>query len=236
MPQLDLLNKDCMEVFRNLPDESIDLFLTDPPYRTTARGTKGTAGGMFKERLVNKGKLFENNDLDISQWLPEAYRVLKQDTHCYVMTNNKNISHYLQIIQEQNQFRFVKNLIWMKDNKIMGNSYMSQFEYVIFLRKGRHRKINFCGTSDILQFPNKKLKNPTTNQPFHVTEKPIAMMEVLIKNSSNSGDVVFDPFMGIGATGIAARNLGRGFIGVELDKAYYDVACDRMNENDTLNG
>ena len=151
------------------------------------------------------------------------------------MTNNKNITNYLKVINElyfnddkKQKFHFIKNLIWVKDNKIMGQTYMSQFEYIIMLRKGKHKRIVNCGTSDVLSFKNKKLKNKD-KKTIHDTEKPIDLMKVLIENSSKENDVVFDPFMGIGSTPIAAKLLNRKYIGVELDPQYYDVAVARVD-------
>lgn len=104
---------------------------------------------------------------------------------------------------------------------------MSQFEYVIFLRKGKGIKINNCGTSDILSFPNKKTKDENGNN-LHDTEKPIGLMKVLIENSSKEQDIVLDPFMGIGSTCLACKELNRRFIGCELDDQYFEVAKSRF--------
>lgn len=111
----------------------------------------------------------------------------------------------------------------------MGQYYMSQFEYILFFRKGKGHKINHCGTSDILSVPNKKTKGKD-GKNIHDTEKPIELMKILIDNSSQEGDTVLDPFMGVGTTGIAATVLNRDFIGIELDKAYFDIATERMND------
>ena len=127
----------------------------------------------------------------------------------------------------KSKFHYIKNLIWVKDNKIMGQTYMSQFEYIIMLRKGKHKRINNCRTSDVLQIPNKKMKDEN-NKTVHDTEKPVDLMKILIENSSNVGDVVFDPFMGIGATGLAATITGRDFIGAEIDERYFNIAKDRI--------
>ena len=123
---------------------------------------------MFQKKEVNNGKVFSVNNLEIEDWLPKFFEVLKDDSHCYIMTNNKNITHYLDVINKSD-FHFVKCLIWVKDNKIMGKSYMSQFEYIIMLRKGSHKRINNCGTSDVLQIPNKKLKGED-GKTIHDTE------------------------------------------------------------------
>lgn len=223
---MQLYNDDCLKVLSSMPDNSIDLIVTDPPYRITARGNGGTSGGMFQKKEVNNGKVFQVNDIDIADWLPEFYRVLKDSSHCYIMTNNKNITHYLDIINKSN-FHFIKCLIWVKDNKIMGQTYMSQFEYIIFIRKGSHKRINNCGCSDVLYIANKKTKN-SQGKTIHDTEKPIELTNILIENSTNSGDIVLDPFMGIGGAGVSAMNLNRDFIGIELDENYFKIAKERI--------
>ena len=105
---------------------------------------------------------------------------------------------------------------------------MSQFEYILFFRKGRGIKIKNCGTSDILSVQSKKTKDEN-GQNIQDTEKPVELMEILISNSSNEGDIVIDPFMGVGSTGIACKNLHRRFIGAEIDKHYYDIAVERIS-------
>ncbi|MEG0898333.1 MAG: site-specific DNA-methyltransferase [Oscillospiraceae bacterium] len=211
-----------------IPDNSIDLIVTDPPYKITARGNGGNSGGMFQKKSVNNGKVFQTNDLEIEDWLPPLYRILKENSHCYIMTNNKNITHYLDVI-DKSKFHYIKNLIWVKDNKIMGQTYMSQFEYIIMLRKGSHKRINNCGTSDVLQIPNKKMKN-SEGKTIHDTEKPVKLMEILIENSSNKQSVIFDPFMGIGSTAVACKNINRNYLGFELDSLYYEMAIKRIAE------
>lgn len=206
--------------------KQVNMIFTDPPYKITARGNGGNSGGMFQKKEVNNGKVFKSNDLEIEDWLPKLYQVLKDDSHCYIMTNNKNITHYLSVI-DKSDFHYIKCLIWVKDNKIMGQTYMSQFEYIIMLRKGSHKRINNCGTSDVLQIANKKLKNEE-NKTIHDTEKPVELTDILIENSSNEGDIIFDPFMGIAGCGVSTIRHNRKFVGCELDKNYFDYGVKRM--------
>jgi len=228
---MKLYNDDCLKVFSTIPDNSIDLITTDPPYRMTPRGNTGTTGGMLLKEINKKGKVFENNNIDISQWLPECFRVLKESSHIYIMTNHINLHKYLNTIQNIG-FHFIKSLIWNKGNKIMSPYYMSQFEYILFCRKGFAKKINNCGTSDIINIPNKKQKKDGKN--LHDTEKPIELMRILIENSSNENDVILDPFMGIGSTGLACKNLNRQFIGIELDQEYFKIAKERIESTNPL--
>lgn len=217
-----LLNQDVREVFKTIPDNSIDLVVTDPPYKTTSRGNAGTSGGMLQKEINKKGQVFKHNNIKPQEYIPELYRVLKDGSHCYIMTNHVNLQEMLNVATESG-FKFVKCLIWDKGNKIMGQYYMSSFEYILFLRKGKAKKINNCGTADILRVPNIKLKGED-GKNLHDTEKPVELMKIMIDNSSNEGDIVFDPFMGIGSTGVACLELNRRFIGVELDEQYFPIA------------
>ena len=224
---MELIHGDCLVEMKNIPDKSIDLIVTDPPYRLTSRGSSGTMSGYWASSLSKQGKVFENNDIDIEEYLPEFYRVLKDGTHCYIMTNQSNLPHFLNVISKSS-FKFIKCLIWDKCNKICGRYYMNCFEYIIMLRKGRERTINDRGQGDILRVPNKKTKR-NDGKNIHDSEKPITLMEILISNSSNEGDCILEPFMGSGSTGVACINTKRDFIGIELNEEYFKIAEERIN-------
>ena len=226
--RVNLYNKDCLEVFKELKDDSVNLIVTDPPYRITGRGNSGNSGGMCKKDSFNAGTIFDHNDIEVNEYAPEFYRVLKDGSHCYVMCNHVNLQSMLNTFTDVG-FHFIKSLIWDKGNKIMGTYYMSQFEYILFFRKGQGVPINDCGTSDILSIPNIKMKAPT-GENYHDTEKPVPLWEVLISNSSQPGETVLDPFMGIGGAGVAAKKLGRNFIGCEIDSKYFEIAESRINK------
>ena len=236
-----LYNDDCITVLDNMIQngDTVDMIFTDPPYRVTSRGNAGNSGGMLQKKINKAGQVFEHNNIEIEVYLPKFYKVLKETGHCYIMTNHKNLTHFLKVIDEWKDpdtnegFHFIKSLIWDKGNKIMGQFYMNQFEYILFLRKGAGKKINNCGTSDLISIPNKKTKDET-GKNIHDTEKPVDLCKILIENSSNPNEIVFDPFMGVGSCGIAAEQLGRKFIGIELDNSYYEIAKLRI-ENAEIN-
>lgn len=224
-----LICDSCMNILPNISDESIDLLITDPPYRTTSRGSAGNSGGMLQKDINKKGYVFRHNDIDCSKYAPEFYRVLKDGSHCYVMTNHVNLIHMLSTFTKCG-FHFIKSLIWDKQKKIMGRFYMSQFEYILFFRKGKGVQINNCGTSDILSVPNNKMKDEA-GKNLHDTEKPVELMKILVENSSKEGNLVLDPFMGIGSTGLACINTNRKFFGIEIDDKYFNIAEERINSN-----
>ena len=143
---------------------------------------------MLQKDINKKGKVFQFNDISPAEYAPEFYRILKDGTHCYVMTNHINLIEMLNTFTNCG-FHFTKSLIWNKGNKIMGQFYMSQFEYILFFRKGKAKKINNCGTSDILSIPNIKTKDEE-NKNLHDTEKPVELMKILIENSTTEGETV----------------------------------------------
>lgn len=227
-----IFNKDCMEVMKELADESIDLIVTDPPYRLTTRGGVTTMGGMYTTDAINSGKVFDNNDIDCEEYAPEFYRLLKNGSHCYVMCNNVNLINMLNVFTSVG-FHFIRSLVWDKCNKICGTYYMSQFEYILFFRKGVGIPINNPQTPDILSVPVKKMK-AVGGGNLHDTEKPVQLMKILIENSSKVENTVLDPFMGIGATGVACKHLNREFIGCEINPKYFAVAEQRINASNNI--
>lgn len=218
-----IYNMDCLEGMKQIPDNSIDLVVTDPPYKTTSRGSSGGTGGILKDKLNMKGMVFEHNSIKFSEWLPELYRVLKERSHAYIMTNNKNLKDMLIEIENAN-FEIFKTLIWAKNSPITNMYYMDSHEYIIFCRKGKAKRINNCGAKSVLNINNVKNKQ-------HPTEKPIELMKIFIENSCQENETVLDPFMGAGSTALACINTNRNFIGFELNKEYFDIAEKRIKNH-----
>lgn len=221
-----IYNGDCLQIMSQIPDGSIDLIVTDPPYKLTQRGQSGTMSGYWATDAARKGTVFEHNNIEIEQYLPKFYRILKDDAHCYIMCNNLNMPHFFDVIGKSG-FHFVKLLVWDKQTKICGKYYMGQVEHIFFLRKGKDKPINDCGTSDLLTFHNVKDKNADGSN-IHDSQKPIGLMQTLIRNSSNEGDIILEPFAGSGTTCIAALREKRKYIGIELDQHFYEVAKKRI--------
>ena len=86
-----MFNCDIMDLLKNIENESIDLIVTDPPYPVTSRGNAGNSGGMFQKKINKQGKVFNYNNINCDMYAPEFYRILKNGSHCYVMTNHINL-------------------------------------------------------------------------------------------------------------------------------------------------
>ncbi len=244
-----LSNQDCLVGMQELPDESIDLVVTDCPYKIVAGGVsiserEDDCGGILSKRIVvqsnckigNKwvkqcgmpsavkgGKMFANNDIAFAEWLPQVYRVLKRSTHCYIMVNSRNLRE-LQTEAERVGFVFQNLLVWNKGTATPNRYYMQALEFILMLSKRPARSINDMGCSNLLSVPN------IIGTKKHPTEKPVALMEHLIRQSSNAGDIVLDPFAGSGSTLLAAKRLHRQYIGFEIDPEYYQIAMRRLEQ------
>lgn len=217
---------DCIELMKDYPSASIDLIVTDPPYKITPKGCVGTMGGIMATENSKKGSLFRNTKVEHDKWLEQCYRLLKDGSHIYIMTNQVNFRSLCQVAESVG-FKYHKALIWDKGNKISGRFYMNSFEFIIFMRKGKAKQINNCGYADILRVPNRKSKG-VDGTNLHDTEKPVELMKILVENSSAPGNTVLDPFMGIGSVGVACAGLGRNFVGFEIDPSYFSIAKERF--------
>lgn len=222
-----IYNMDCLDGMKQIPDWSVDLIATDPPYCLTSRGSSGTMSGYWATDVARKGKVFEHNDIEIEEYLPEFYRILKPDAHCYIMCNNLNMPHFFDVISKS-KFHFLKLLVWDKNSAVCGKYYMGQVEHIFFLRKGKDKPINDCGMSDLLSIPLQRDKDKDGNN-IHDSQKPEMLFRILVNMSTDKGQVVLDPFIGSGTTAVACIKEKRHFIGFELNKAYYDKAVKRIN-------
>ena len=134
------------------------------------------------------------------------YDKLKDDTHCYLMINERNLAH-LQLEAEKVGFKFQQLIIWNKGNALPNHYYLRCYECILMLRKGNAKDINDMTTKNILNIPNIK-----AGTKLHSCQKPVELTNILINNSSNENDIVLDMFMGSGSTGISALQCNRKFI------------------------
>ena len=220
---IDLYNGDCLEVMKSIPDGSVDMVLTDPPYEVITGGRNGGVKGKPSGILTENKQLMKSIP-DPELWLSECFRVMKDGTHIYVMLNTLNLTNYLNIINGVG-FKLHNLLVWNKNNTTPNRWYMKNCEYVIFARKGFAKSINNPSSQTVHNFDN------IIGNKKHPTEKPVDLMKLYVENSSQVGDTVLDPFMGSGSTMIACLNTNRKGIGIELDKHYFDIAQKRINEH-----
>jgi len=224
---INLMRGDCLEMMKTIPDGSVDMVLTDPPYRVIGGGSNSNPS-LSKSLGGNNGKIFQHNDILFSDWMPIVFQKMKPDSHAYIMTNLKNLFN-LQASAVMCGFQVHNLLVWEKQNATANRWYMKNCEYTLFLRKGAAFPIKNMGSKTVHKFQN------PIGCKLHPTEKPVGLMQLYIKNSSNPEDTVLDPFIGSGTTGVAAKNLNRNFIGIELDEKYFKIAKERIEGANPLN-
>ena len=216
-----LMIGDCLQRIKELQNGSVDLCVSDVPYKLTGGG-KGD--GINSKRP--KGILSDNTQLmqvpKFEDWLPELYRVMKDGSHIYLMCNFKNLNDLMNKTESVG-FKHVNLLVWEKNNCTPSQFYMKNCEYTLLLRKGKSKYINNIGDSKTVH----KFNNIIGNK-VHPTEKPVDLMKFYVENSSNVGDVVLDMFMGSGSTGVATLSTGRKFIGIEVDSNYFNISKERL--------
>ena len=235
----DLICGDCNDILKTLPDCSVNLIVTDPPYGInyiSGHQCVSNRGGHAEiKRSANYfSKIIGDSELPV-KWLIDAYRILKNNSAIYIFICWKSWSKLERSCKEAG-FN-VKNMIVInKSNHGMGDirmGYSPKHELVLFASKGKHI-LNFknfgTGTriSDVME---RSVKFSGTHH-YHPNEKPLSWIEPFILCSSNKGDIVLDPFMGSGTVIISAQKYDRKYLGIEIDKNFYDIALNRINNVD----
>ena len=219
-----IYNCDCVEGMKKMPDKSIDLVVTDPPYLIETSGA-----GIYKQ--ADKQYVKELNDIKYgfsTDVLDELCRVMKH-INCYFFCSQKQIMPLLDYFVRGKKCNW--NLIsWHKTNPVpaCGNKYLTDTEFVLFFRE---KGVKIYGSFDTKRTWYATPLNQSDKKLYgHPTCKPLDIVQNFITNSSQEGELVFDPFIGSGTTAIAAIKEKRHFIGMELNKEYFDIAEDRIKK------
>ncbi len=213
---------DSLEIMQTI--KQADCIVTDAPYLVSKGGfssnlqLEGGFGGWMKD-YGNQGDIVDC-DIDWSDWMGLAFDCLRENSQAYFMTNGKNLAK-AQVSAESCGFELHTILVWDKVSALPNKYYQNITEFTLFMRKGKAFTIFNPSSKNIhREFQRDESKHPT--------EKPVGLMGLYISNSTKEGDVVLDPFMGSGTTGVACVKSGRKFIGIEKDKYYFDMACQRI--------
>ena len=209
---------------KDIQDQSVDCVVVDPPYRLNKSTGSMTSSSKSEkwQGLIKAGDKRAGimNDTLFSEWLSLVYNTMKSQSHIYIFVNDKNLADLMNAMNKAG-FRIHNVLVWKKNNATPNRWYMKNGEFIVFGRKGKAKPINNLGSKSIIEINNIRNK-------IHPTQKPIELLQMLITNSTDRGDVVFDCFMGSGSTGIACLNTNRQFIGMELDQEYFEIAKKRI--------
>ncbi len=222
---------DCKILLKQIPDNSIDLILCDPPYNISQYST-GNMKFDWRSDINNDVAQWDQIEMNPFDFVNEFKRVLSPCGNIFVFTSYNLIGKWHQAFDpEFDTFQF---MVWHKTNPVPNfrkSSFLNSCEMIVCMWNKGHIW-NFSTQAEMHNF----IENPIcmgaerVKNPKHPTQKPIAVLKHIIDIASNPGSIVLDMFMGVGSTGVAALELGRKFIGIEIDKNYYLAAVQRLQK------
>lgn len=221
---------DSCEHIKKIPTGSIDLILTDPPYNLSPYST-GNMKFSWRKEINNNLADWDKKNFIPHDWVKEFKRILKPTGNIFAFCSYNLVGKWHEAFDpEFDTFQF---MVWHKTNptpKIRRAGFLNSCELIVCMWNKNHTW-NFSKQNEMHNFIETPLcmGKERLKDPHHPTQKPVRVLEHIIKLASKEGDVVFDPFMGVGSTGVAALKQGRRFIGVEIDKKYYKAAEKRLN-------
>jgi site-specific DNA-methyltransferase (adenine-specific)/modification methylase len=225
-----LIHADSASYIHTIPDHSVDLILTDPPYNLGMYST-GNIELTWRKDMNNDVAEWDKITFDPAVWVDEFIRILKPTGNIFAFTSYNLLGKWHEVFDPRfDTFQF---MVWHKTNpppKIYRAGFLNSCELIVCLWNKGHTW-NFISQSGMHNFIESPIcmGSERVKDPHHPTQKPLKVLRHIIQIASNPGDVVFDPFMGVGSTGVAAIELERHFLGVELDERYFHAAQKRLD-------
>lgn len=214
-----IYNGDSLKVMRDFPDKSFDVCITDPPYGIDFQSARRTDKSQWKPKIANDEKPF-------IEFLPEVFRVLKDDAAVLCFTRF-DVEEEFRVAMRAAGFTDKAQIIWDKVIHGMGDltgDFASQHENIIFATKGNWK---FPGQRPKSIF---RINRVDAEKLIHPNEKPVSLMRALIEAITKPGDLVLEPFSGSGATCMAAKEIKRNFVGIELEERYAKIGQERIEK------
>ena len=253
MPKNTILHGDCIEIMNGLPKNSVDLIFADPPYNLQLAGDLHRPDNSKVDAVSDdwdKFKNFTHYDNFTNDWLKAARGVLKTNGSIWLIGSYHNIFRVGRTLQDLGYW-ILNDIVWRKTNPMpnfRGRRFTNAHETLIWASRSEKSKYTFNYNalkelndgvqmrSDWL-FPicsgSERLKNPDGSK-VHPTQKPESILHRIIVGSTKPGDLVLDPFFGSGTSGVVAKRLGRGYVGIEKDQDYIRAAKMRISKTKTL--
>lgn len=239
-----IIQADCIEYMKTMPDNSVDAIITDPPFNISEEGKdiqRKSLPSKFHKRNSNVKKDFgewdrlpeRNYKNFIELWFNEAQRILKPKGWIFIFFSKERVGYFTDPLDGLFNFHGFKTrtiISWHKTNPVPSfrkMNFLSSCEFIVVGSKGESRIPNFLMQKEMHNFfetPNSSSYGKTK----HPTEKPEELVEHLVRIGSNEGEIIFDPFIGSGTTAIACLKLNRKFIGIEKEEEYVRICKSRI--------
>jgi len=225
-----LMQGDCLERMKEISSGSVDMILTDPPYelsKSKGGGMMGKGGRKFMEQVSGAGMV---DGINTSLFLDLCLKLFEsKNNFCGVFTcSNKQLIQYISWAECQGLQYGVG--VWNKTNPapLCNFKYLGDVEYWVYIKGNKSKILGSYQTKSMVY--TSKVNKIDKDKYNHPTCKPVELMEKFVVNHTKDGDTVLDPFMGSGSAGVAAKNLNRKFIGIEMDDNYFEIAKKRIEE------
>ena len=243
-----ILNANCINELKKVPEKSFDLIFADPPYNLQIgkklKRPDDTEVNGVKDKW-DQFKSFEEYDNFSKEWLTECKRVLKDNGTIWVIGSYHNIFRLGYHIQNLGYW-ILNDVIWKKNNPMpnfRGTRFTNAHETLIWASKNKNSKYTFnyqsvkCLNDDLQMRSDWNLpicsgseRIKKNGKKVHSTQKPESLLYRVLLASTNKGDFVFDPFLGTGTTAITAKKMGRNYFGIEKEKKYFKIAKQRLEK------
>ncbi|HUV41070.1 MAG TPA: site-specific DNA-methyltransferase [Sedimentisphaerales bacterium] len=231
--KIELLKGNAIELLGKLPPKSVNLIFADPPYNLSGKNHLTCKNG--KVAVCNKGEWDEIKDIHKfnKQWLEACIRVLRDDGTIWISGTLHNHPSVGVILKELGLW-IINDIIWYKPNAaplLQGNRLAPSTELIWLASKSKNYFFNYERARQInngKQMRNLWTISATRHLTTHPTEKPENLLQRIILIGSKESDIILDPFMGSGTTGVVAKRFGRNFIGIEIDSLYFEMATHRI--------
>lgn len=225
-----VLCADSKDVIKRIPDNSIDFILTDPPYNLGQHST-GNIPLPGRSAMNNDVADWDMLDFNPEEWADEFIRILKPTGNLFIFTSYNQLGRWYNCLDQK--FDTSNFMIWHKTNpapKIFKAGFLNSCE-MIFTCWNKKHTWNFISQKEMHNFIESPIcmRPERLSNPKHPAQKPVGILKKMIEIASNKDDIIFDPFMGVGSIGVAALELERRFIGVEVNKEYFDAATKRID-------
>ncbi len=229
--QAEIWCADAFDKIKDIPDHSVDVILTDPPYNL-AGYSRGNIKMSWRADFNNDLADWDRDIFTPADWVAEFTRILKPTGNLFAFTSYNLLGAWHQAFDPVfDTFQF---MVWHKTNpapKLRKAGFLNSCELIVCAWNKGH-VWNFGKQNEMHNFIETPIcmGKERTKDPKHPTQKPVRVLEHILKIGSNEGDLVLDPFMGVGSTGVAALNLDRRFLGFDKDAAYVEAARTRLKE------
>lgn len=225
-----IIRGDSKDVIKRIPDNSIDFIFTDPPYNLGQHST-GNIPLLGRSEMNNDVAEWDMIDFNPEEWADEFIRILKPTGNLFIFTSYNQLGRWYNCLDHR--FDTSNFMVWHKTNpapKIFKAGFLNSCE-MIFTCWNKKHTWNFISQSEMHNFIESPIcmRPERLSNPKHPAQKPISILKKIIKIATNKDDIIFDPFMGVGSTGVAALSLDRRFIGVEINTNYFNAAKERIN-------